>query len=78
MTGLIWEVKTDDGDGSIHDKGKNFNWTNSNENTGTFIKDLNDANFGGFSDWRLPTIKELTYLVDYGNYDPAINTGVDP
>ncbi|HRR42631.1 MAG TPA: DUF1566 domain-containing protein [Syntrophales bacterium] len=27
--------------------------------TEAFIKALNDAKFGGFSDWRMPTVKEL-------------------
>ena len=35
-------------------------------NTENFIKALNDARYGGFSDWRLPTIKELVYIVNYG------------
>ena len=44
------------------------------------IKALNDANFGGYSDWRLPTIKELTYII---NYDialpgPTINSNYFP
>ena len=34
-------------------------------NTESFIKQLNDANFGGHDDWRLPTMKELLSLVDY-------------
>lgn len=28
---------------------------------------------GGFDDWRLPNVKELVGLVDYGRYDPAID-----
>jgi len=42
--------------------------------TEAFIKALNSANFGGFSDWRLPTVKELRTIVDYGRYKPSINT----
>ena len=38
-----------------------------------FIKALNEANYGGFADWRLPTVKELLTIVDYGEFDPAIN-----
>ena len=90
MTGLIWEVKTDDG--SIHDKDNEYTWYDSNPQTnggsagiagdGTdtedFINALNSENFGGYSDWRLPTREELRSIVDYGKYIPAINTGYFP
>ena len=33
--------------------------------TEDFIKALNDAKYGGYSDWRLPTTKELSYIVNY-------------
>jgi hypothetical protein len=76
VTGLIWEIKTDDG--GIHDKDNTYTWYDSNPATnggyagtpgdGTdtedFIAALNDANYGGFSDWRMPTIKELSSLVN--------------
>jgi hypothetical protein len=29
----------------------------------------------GFSDWRLPNVRELYSLVDYGEYDPALPDG---
>jgi len=88
VTGLIWEKKTDDG--TIHDKDNTYYWYDSNPstnggnagwagggtNTEEFIKDLNDAHFGGHTDWRLPSIKELAYLVNRGipNPGPTIDT----
>ncbi len=81
VTGLIWEMKTDDN--SIHDKDKTFTWCDTNPatnggnqgtcGTGTgdaatdtkaYINALNSANYGGHNDWRMPTVKELSTLVN--------------
>jgi len=35
---------------------------------------LNVANYAGHNDWRLPNIKQLQSIVDYGRVGPAINT----
>ena len=90
VTGLIWEMKTDDG--SIHDRDNTYTWYDSTPETngggagtpgdGTdtedFIAVLNVAEFGGFTDWRLPTIKELQSIVDYGTIMPNIDTDYFP
>ena len=68
VTGLIWEVKTDDG--SIHDRDDHYNWQNAQD---VFVGQVNDENFGGHSDWRLPTITELASITDMGGYNPAVN-----
>jgi len=89
-TGLVWEVKTDDG--SIHDRADKYTWCDTNPSTnggdagtcgdGTdtedFLSALNAESFGGFSDWRLPTREELRSIVDYGRNDPAIDTALFP
>jgi len=77
-----------------HDADNTYTWYDSNPatnggNAGTpgngtdtedFIKSLNDSNFGGYSDWRMPTIKELTYIVNYSISmpGPTIDTGYFP
>lgn len=62
VTGLIWEVKKE-GEG-IHYKDNKYKWQEAQD---VFIAALNSSpGFGGYTDWRLPTIKELAYLVNYG------------
>jgi hypothetical protein len=66
ITKLIWEVKTDDD--SIHDRDNRYIWS---EAQNYFIPELNFSSpywqsFGGFNDWRLPTVKELAYIVFRG------------
>lgn len=35
---------------------------------------LNTSTYGGYTDWRLPTLDELESIVDFGQDSPAINT----
>jgi hypothetical protein len=69
VTGLIWENKTDDG--SIHDKDQKYDWQDAQD---IFIKSLNQNSFGGATDWRLPSIKELASITFLGKYSPAIDS----
>jgi hypothetical protein len=69
VTGLIWEIKTDDD--SIHDKNQKYEWQDAQD---IFIKSLNQDSFGGATDWRLPTIKELASITYLGRYAPAIDS----
>ncbi|ETR65787.1 MAG: hypothetical protein OMM_05919 [Candidatus Magnetoglobus multicellularis str. Araruama] len=54
----------------------NYGYTgsyNEGKNTEMFIKQINESRFGGFEDWRLPSIKELESLAALERYSPAIN-----
>ena len=37
-----------------------------------------DLVYGGYSDWRLPTLEDFMSIADYGKYDPAVNTEYFP
>jgi hypothetical protein len=76
VTGLVWEEKhakdSDDNYTDPNDADNTYSW--SGDYSGhNFISNLNTANYGGFSDWRMPTVKELQSIVDYGRFDPSIN-----
>ncbi len=66
VTGLIWANKKDDG--SLHDKDKNYPWHRVEDR---FIAQLNAESFGGCNNWRVPTVKELSSLVDADSPSPG-------
>jgi len=41
----------------------------------TWVNTVNAAKYGGYSDWRLPTIKELYSLIKFNGTDPSTLTG---
>lgn len=86
VTGLVWEIKTDDG--GLHDKDNTYTWCNTSQavngvtlgvcangtDTKSFLQAVNAAKFAGHEDWRLPTPQEIQSLVHYEKYSPAINS----
>jgi hypothetical protein len=76
----MWEKLSDDG--SIHDKDLEFSWSDA---FSVKLAALNGgAGFAGHVDWRVPNVKELWSLVNYGvaagapTAHPAFNTGCAP
>lgn len=92
VTGLTWEVKT--GDGAVNDKSNTYTWCDKDYGTGfdydsgecepgknmaSFIDDLNTSlGFGGYTDWRMPTLEELLTIVNLEGDTDRVNTDFFP
>ena len=94
VTGLIWEVKTDDG--GLHNKSWGYSWyePDSSKNgrwagvqdggscgdtsqcdTNAYVQAVNTVGWCGAKDWRLPTINELSSIINFDAvYPPLFNT----
>lgn len=72
-TGLIWEMKTTDG--SVHDAGNQYTWKEAKE---VFLVELNNAAFGGFTDWRMPNDTELKSIMRQNQEEPFVDTAYFP
>lgn len=64
VTGLMWSKSCDtDGDGDIdYDDKMSFDEA---------LASVNTVNIAGYSDWRIPTIKELYSLIQFSGIDPS-------
>ncbi|UUX91986.1 Lcl C-terminal domain-containing protein [Methanoplanus endosymbiosus] len=72
-TGLTWQRSPDNNvDGSITADDKL-----TLEEAKTYPDELNQVSYGGYSDWRLPTIKEQYSLIDFSGTDPSGVEGTD-
>ena len=91
ITGLIWEVKTNDN--TLRDRDEGFTWYNSStadgtpsdQDTGDFVDYVNgnaEVNSGnglcGQTNWRLPTVQELVGISDFSTYEPVVDTSYFP
>jgi len=65
-TGLMWEKLSDDG--SIHDKDKQYTWTNAFAGK---VAALNSSQFAGYEDWRVPNAFEIYSLANLGKAQMA-------
>ncbi|MBM4387567.1 MAG: DUF1566 domain-containing protein, partial [Deltaproteobacteria bacterium] len=73
----IW-LFNDNGNGTVSDSGTGLMWQKATA-PGTYkwkdaLKYCEDLTLAGYSDWRLPDIKELSSIVDDSKYGPAIDS----
>jgi len=67
-TGLMWTKSPDwnrDGITNYEDK-------MTHEESLAFVKELNNGNYLGYNDWRLPSIKVLYSLIQLSGVDPSL------
>jgi hypothetical protein len=66
-TGLMWQKDTADtnGNGSIGAE-HGLDWQGA-------LKYCESLDFAGHDDWRLPNVRELQSIADYGRYEPSID-----
>jgi hypothetical protein len=76
---------TDNGDGTVFDNITGLTWEQKTATTEayTFTFDdavayCNDLTLGGQTDWRVPTRKELSTLLNFGTVSPALDTAYFP
>lgn len=84
-TGLMWEKK--DAGGGLHDQTKMYTFCSSTNvepcagaalvgSIWEWLAAVNSEGGGGFaghSDWRIPNVKELQTILDYGRSEPAVH-----
>ncbi|NWH05512.1 DUF1566 domain-containing protein [Desulfobacter latus] len=72
----------DNGDGTVTDLNTGLMWQQEDDDTRRTWQDAVDycdaLVFAGYSDWHLPTRRELFSIVNLGRYDPAIDTDYFP
>jgi hypothetical protein len=71
----------DNRDGTITDITTDLMWMQTETRAMTWEKALafcEDLVLAGYSDWRLPTVQELSRLVDDSRQEPSIDTGYFP
>ncbi len=77
-TGLMWEQKIRDAvtaQGN-HDVTRTFLWDSPASSIWDWLEQVNTENgigLAGFTDWRIPNVKELQSIVDFGTFNPAVD-----
>lgn len=74
---------TDNGNGTVTDSSTGLMWAQNDSGEGMVWKDAlayaEDSDYAGYSDWRLPNVKELQSIVDYTRSPATTNSAaIDP
>lgn len=74
---------SDNGDGTVTDKATTLMWMQDDDGVGMDWEDAlsyaENSSYGGYSDWRLPDMKELQSLLDYTRSPATTNSAaIDP
>ena len=77
LTGLMWKrcLEGQSGIGCTQISAQAFIWEAAKQQADNVNK---KSRFAGYSDWRIPNIKELSSIVENKCHDPAINLSVFP
>ncbi|MCR5323106.1 MAG: DUF1566 domain-containing protein [Lachnospiraceae bacterium] len=67
-TGLYWEFKSGDA-AAVNSGSRRFSFADAAD---VHIRELNEAAFGGYDDWRVPNKDELRSIFDYGKEESVI------
>jgi hypothetical protein len=80
--GVAWPSPrfTDNGDGTVTDNLTGLMWTKNANIWGTVtwntaVDNCEGYSGAGYSDWRLPNVRELLSLIDFGQQLPALPSG---
>jgi hypothetical protein len=79
---ISYEVKTVDRDEVVIDHVTGLTWQRHDDGIKRTWREASDycenLTLGGYSDWRLPTKKELQSIANYGSFGPALDTNYFP
>ncbi|THB74268.1 MAG: DUF1566 domain-containing protein [Desulfobacteraceae bacterium] len=67
VTGLTWTRSPDLNSDGVIDAADKLGFSQAQ----TYAQTLNALGYGGYSDWRLPTMKELYSIMDFNGTDPS-------
>jgi hypothetical protein len=79
LTGLMWLQDANCANTIAYNPDSTGNGSVTWQHALDFVKGINDGTYSncgaGYTDWRLPNRKELRSLVDYSQYNPALQSG---